>query len=305
MVVASGMVLAFALYKLGPAIYPDSHYASRGGLIRIGDIPERILWFARPAASALNFLVYRELYWFWIVPVTAGIFLFISTGPVLYFRGGFIQRSLNCAIAATLVFLSHAVMLVVESPVDDYRALPALTSLIVFYMYLAIQGWSRCLPRFVASNQTAVVAMIAVAFALAAAWQVHRYFVSPQIKELTFIHSQLASENLSQYTSIHVIRPGPRGEFVPAQYAGASSHPPWTPVSMVGFVLRDLAPEHTGLPVTSSAFDDPSPPPLDSLVIDIRKGVSDHRRSLLSIWPFDRFGASAEGLEKVWHPSAP
>ena len=69
-------------------------------------------------------------------------------------------------------------------------------------------------------------------------------------------------------------RPSPFDRFVPMQYAAASSRFPWAVAPMIGYALRDLAPEHAGLPVTHSAFDDPSPPPQGSLVVDIGKGIA-------------------------------
>ncbi len=306
MVVASGMVLAFALYKLGPAIHPDSHYASRGGLIQIGDIPERIAWFVHPVRDALNFLLLQEMYRDAITPVTITLSLFIAIGLLLHFRGRLGQRLLKWGLALAFLFLSHAIMLAVERHAGGYRVLPALVSLVVLYLYFASKGYAFHMARFLSPVHGNTIAGIAAAICvLVAAWQVQAYFVTPQVKELAFIRSELSGQDLSEHRGIHVIRPDPLDRFVPMQYAAASSRFPWTVAPMIGYVLRDLAPEHTGLPVTSSAFDDSSPLPLDSLVIDIRKGVSDHRRSLLSIWPFDRFGASAESLERVWRPSAP
>ena len=275
MVVASGMVLAFALYKLGPTIYPDSHYASRGGLIPIEDIPERIAWFVHPVKDALNFLLLQEMYRGAITLVTIALSLFIATGLILHFRGRLGQRLLKWGLALAFLFLSHAIMLVVERHAGGYRVLAAPVSLVVLYLFFASKGYAFHMARFLSPVRVNAIAGIAAAICvLVAAWQVQVSFVTPQVKELAFIRSELSGEDLSKYRGIHVIRPGPFDGFVPVQYAAASSRFPWAVPPMVGFVLRDLAPAYAGLPVTHSAFDDPSPPPQGSLVVDIGKGIA-------------------------------
>ena len=273
-VVATSAVLGFALYKLGPAIYPDYHHVSRGGLISIEDIPERIVWFYHPLKDSLNFLFIQDFYRNSLLPVTITITSFIVAGLVLYFRGGIGRRLLNMALAVTFLFLSHIVMLTVERHEGGYRVLPALVSLIILYLYLALQGYLSLLHRFALPRRAnVVVGAVTIACLLAAAWQVRSYFVLPQVRELAFISSQLAHHDLSEYRGIHIIRPGPFDEFVSMQYSAASSRFPWTVKPIIGFVLRDLAAEYASLPVTSSAFDDPSPPPQGSLVVDIREGI--------------------------------
>ncbi len=294
---AVGMALGFVIYKLGPAIYSDSHYSARGGLIGISDIPERVLWFVRPLTYALNFLVILTNYPNWILPVTILIFSFIFAGLFPYFKRDRERRISKYALAMLLLFLSHSVMLSVEQRANDYRMIPALTSLVVFYMYLAVQGFAS---RFSVGRINCVAGATAAVCIAVAAWQVHACFVMPQIKELEFVRFQLQQANLSEYRNIHVIRPERWSKFMPMQYAGASSYHSWTPQSMVGFVLRDVAPGYASLKVTSSASDDPSPPPVGSLVVDMRKGVSVHPFTISSIWPFDRLGALSKSLEKIF-----
>lgn len=271
-----GVAMSFALYKLGPVIYPDSHYASRGGLIPIEDIPERIVWFAHPVKDALNFLLLQEMYRGAITLVTITLSLFIAAGLFLHFKGRLGQRLLKWELALVFLFLSHAIMLAVEQHAGGYRTLPALVSLVVLYLYFALKGYAFHIARFLplSPNVNTVTGIAATICVLVAAWQVQAYFVTPQVKELAFIRSELSEQNLSEYRGIHVIRPGPFDRFVPMQYAAASSRFPWAVPPMIGYVLRDLAPEQAGLPVTHSAFDDPSPPPQGSLVVDIGKGIA-------------------------------
>ena len=274
-IAAAGMAMGFVLYKLGPAIHPDSHYASRGGLIPIEDIPERIAWFVHPVRDALNFLLLQEMYRKAITPVTITLSLFIAISLILHLRGRLGQRLLKWGLALAFLFLSHAIMLVVERHAGGYRVLPALASLVVLYLYLASKGYAFHMARFLSPVRVNAIAGIAAAICvLAAAWQVQAYFVTPQMKELAFIRTELSGQDLSEYRGIHVIRPGPFDGFVPMQYAAASSRFPWAVPPMIGYVLRDLAPAHAGLPVTHSAFDDPSPPPQGSLVVDIGKGIA-------------------------------
>ena len=296
-----GIALGLVTYKLGPAIYPDSHYSSRGGLIGISDIPERILWFCRPFVYALNFLVILTNYIKWILPITMVIFSFIFAGMFLYLKRAKERPFRNFLLAILLLFFSHFVMLSIERPANDYRMIPALTCLIIFYMYLAVRGYAYHLPRHLSVVRINCILGTATAVCIVlAAWQVQTCFVMPQIRELAFIRSHLERVELSGYRSVHVVRPERWSKFSPMQYAGASSYHSWTPRSMVGFVLRDLAPGHAGLTVTNSAFDDPSPPPAGSLVVDMRKGVSVHPVALRSIWPFDKLGALSGILEKIW-----
>lgn len=141
-------------------------------------------------------------------------------------------------------------------------------------MYFALQGYAFYLHRFTSFMLTsAAMGIAAIACILTAAWHVQAYFVTPSIKEMEFIHSELERANLSNHEAIHVIRHELwRPFYGQIQYLGASSARHFTPAAMLGFALRDVAPEYAHLPITSSAFDDPTPPPQGSFVLDMSKG---------------------------------
>ena len=185
------------------------------------------------------------------------VFALIGGGLWLYFRGARRERLWKCGIAVSLLFLASIPILVVEAKHLGYRTMPALASVIVLCAYFAFQGYTGRAGRLVSPARAhAVLGVAAVACVLSAAWHVHTFFTVPQVRELALMRSELAQADLSRIRSIRVVLPAPRQQDTPAPFIWREFGT--TPSildfrghvrSMVTLLLRELAPEHAGLPI--------------------------------------------------------
>ena len=228
-----------------------------------------------PAAGGLSF-VHKVLDTIiaWVV------FVCIGGGLWRYFRGARGQRPWRCAIAVSLLLLSAAPNLVVEEQNSGYRLMPAPASLVVLFAYFAFQGYcgrpGRAASPVPPVRAHAVWGVAAVACALSAAWHVRSYLVVPQVQELALMRSQLERADLSRIRSIRVIRPPLWQRNAPAplvwrEFGATSSAYGSFARSMAFLLLRELAPEHAGMPIELVGFDDAIPPPADVLAVDMRR----------------------------------
>ena len=212
-----------------------------------------------------------------------GVFAFIGGGLWLYFRGARRKRLWKCGIAVSLLFLTSIPVLVVEAKHSGYRTMPALASVIVLCAYFAFQGYTGRAGRLVSpACAHAVLGVAAVACVLSAAWHVHTFFTVPQVRELALMRSELAQADLSRIRSIRVILPALRRQYpsVPFIWREFGTTPSTLHFkghvrSMVTLLLRELAPEHVGLPVIvreSAGFNGPPHTKReDILFLDFRK----------------------------------
>ena len=286
LIVMAGLLLGFFVYSLTSYLYIDE--LSRGGLVR--DIPRKIVWFFRdPLPNAMNFFSLSPSHWFLPdgvpfvdrlhravnIAIAGGLFLFVLVGLGLYFQGTFKQRLWKLGVAVSLLPLSYVPQLVAFHRSAVYRGLLSLTSLLVVYMVLALQGYARRWRALSSLRVNIVIGSIALACALLATYNTHTYFVVPQVREFETLRAQLVSEDLTSARSIYLIRPNWRDTLAPlVRYDefGARSSTSWAARSMVFFLLREIAPEQVHLPVTIVSADDPLEPPPDSLVVDMRTG---------------------------------
>ena len=205
------------------------------------------------------------------------VFAFIGGGLWLYFRGARGDRLWKCGVAASLLLLSAVPNLVVEEQNSGYRLMSAPASLVVLFAYFAFQGYGGRPGRPVSPVRArAVLGAAAVACALSAAWHVRSCFVVPQAQELALMRSQLERADLSRIRSIRVIRPplwqrNPPAPLVWREFGATSSAYGSFARSMAFLLLRELAPEHAGLPIELVGFDDAIPPPADVLAVDMRR----------------------------------
>ena len=238
-----------------------------------------------PAAGGLSF-VHKVLDTIiaWVV------FVCIGGGLWRYFRGARGQRPWRCAIAVSLLLLSAAPNLMVESHFGDYRTMPAPASLVVLFAYFAFQGYcgrpGRAASPVPPVRAHAVWGVAAVACALSAAWHVRSYLVVPQVQELALVRSQIERADLSRIRSIRVVLlpRWQRGRLRETQsryapfrwreFGSRSLNHGSNAQAMVFHLLRKLAPEHAGLPIGLVAFEAAAalpPHPPDVLVVDLRR----------------------------------
>ena len=286
LIVMVGSFLGFVVYALASYLYIDE--LARGGLVQ--DIPRKIVWFFRdPLPNAMNFFSLSPAHWFLPegvpfvdrlhravnIAVAGSMFLFVLVGLGLYFQGSFKERLWKLGAAVSLLPLSYVPQLVAVHRSAVYRGLLSLASLLVVYMFLAFRGYAQQRPRLSPIGMNIGIGSIALACTLLATSNVRTYFVTPQVRELEVLRTQLASENLANARSIYLIRPNWRDTLAPlVRYDefGSRSSASWAAHSMVFLLLREIAPEQVHLPVTVVPPDDPLEPPPDSLVIDMRTG---------------------------------
>ena len=281
LIASFGLVPGYGLAELGPTLYPD-----RTGLVQ--DVPGKLAWFLFTVfPQAVNFALLSPSHWLLsdggatvssasrTADVLAGwmFFIVISAGLVLYLRGRRNGAPWKYGVAVSLLFASHMPNLAVESVEAGYRTMAALSSLVVLYAYLAVKGFARPY-RHRSSFPLANVIMGAAAIAcvLSAAHHVRTWIVEPQVRELEFMRDELTRHDLSGVGRIYVIRPAWWSTLAPLvhrEFGYPSSAPWWNPYSMVFLILRETAPEHARLPVTSVGFDQPMVPLPGSLVVDM------------------------------------
>ena len=252
--------LSDALHRLGVSLLPPYEQAGAG-------FPYALTFLS--AAGELSF-AHKVL----DALIAWGVLAVIGGGLWRCFRGVRGDRLRRIGIAAALLLLASVPNLVVEDRASGYRSMPALASLVVVFAYFAFRGYGG---RAAAARRAhAVLGVAALACALSAAWRVHAYFVAPQVGELALMRSQLERGDLSRIRGIHVLIPPKWRRNPPAPLVwrefGATSTAGESARDMAILLLRKIAPEHAGLPITLVGFNDPPAPlPPDVLVVDMRR----------------------------------
>ena len=264
LIAAGGMLLEFALVRLAAVAFP--YGPARSGLIR--DVPAKAAWFlSEPLPNALNFAwfpVSGVVSWSIAAVIAGGLSLHLRHAPGRWVKG---------CVALALLPLSHAPNLVVALSFAAYRTLPGLTSLIVVLAYLAFRGYARRLRLPLAAfGVNAAAGVAAIACMLSAAWRVHTFFVTPQRLELAVMRSQLTPERLAGAQGISIVRSRPEDTLAPRalydEFGAPFSETRDVP-ALARLLLRETAPEHADLPVTSVGFAELAEPPPGALVVDM------------------------------------
>lgn len=275
--VFTGLLIGFAVYKLGMAIYGTADLGPlRSSLTP--DIRGKVLWFLQePLVNALNVVNLfpkRGLAW--------SVALFIGGGLGLYFRGGVGERLGKLVIALSLIPLSYLPNLVVAENWASYRTQLVLAPLIVVYAFFALWGYAWFLRRPVIEQfLTAGMGFAALSSSFLAAYNVTAYFATPQLLELAWIRTHLAQANLAQVRSIYVIGSRPQNTLAPAvrydEFGMPSSAYPWCPWSMIYLSLQDMNAGRVSLPIETVPADGSIAPPPGALVLDMRKLLNSRR----------------------------
>ena len=265
----AGLSLGFGVYQLGLA-YGRNIFPPRSELAH--DILGKVLWFLRwPLVDALSLAKLSGS------PALAlSVAIFIAGGLLLYFGDEAKKCLLKFLLALAFIPLSYLPNLVIAENWSAYRTQSALTSVIVVYAFLALQGYERTLLRpTTASPLTAGLGFAALVSALLAAYNVSTYFAFPQILELRFMRSHWAQQDLSQVRSFYIIPSTWQNFCAPAVYYDEFGFPssahPLSPGPMVYLLLRETKQERLGLPIEAVPAAGPINPPPGALVIDMRK----------------------------------
>jgi len=181
MIVSAGMLLAFAASRIGSALRPVS--SPRRDLV--ADFAAKARWFLVDAfPNALNFA------WLSVdATFTWTIFIVMSIGLFMHFQGARRERAWKVVVAASILVLSYAPNLLSSMNDAGYRTLPAITSLVILYAYLALLGCQRRLRLRSPAGLNSIMGAAAIVCALSAAHHVRTHLVLPQVRELTLIRS--------------------------------------------------------------------------------------------------------------------
>jgi hypothetical protein len=267
----AGLILGFGVYKLGIAIYGKEELTpARSSLT--SNILEKVGWFfTEPLLNALNAANIFPSRW-----LALSIALFIGSGLLLYFRGEVKERLLQFVIALAIIPLSYLPNLVVAENWASYRTQVALTAVLVVYAFLALRGYGKALCRSARMPiLTAGLGFAALASSLLVVQNVGVYFAVPQLQEVGLMRAQLAQQDLSQVRSIYIIGAKWQDSIAPGvrydEFGIPSSAQPWSPGPMAYLLLREMNLERANIPIEVAPADGPINPPLNALVVDMRK----------------------------------
>ena len=294
LIAAGGMLGGLGVVELGLALNPD--IPARSGLVQ--DIPLKVVWFLFEALpNALHFALLSPSWLFsgegpTLSPFQRGLDILLAWGALgviagglaLYFQGTHTERLGKVGLAGAILLLSYTPNLVVAENWATYRTLSSLSSIVVLYTLCACHGYAQHLRwPFAPGWAKAGMGSIALASVLSAMYHVQTYFVAPQVRELALMRSQLVQEDISRVRGIYVVCSTRQDTLAPlvryGEFGFPSSAASWAPASMVFFLLREMTPDYTHLPVTVVAADDPIDPPPDSLIVDMGKLLRQAQRS--------------------------
>jgi hypothetical protein len=273
------MALEFVVLKLAIRIFPHEFMSYRAALNK--NFLAKIHWFIKtPLRDALNLQHFPGTT---ATAITVG--LAMAVGLLLYFPGNLLNRAKFFAAAMLLIPLAYLPNLAVAESVAYFRTEMGLTTLMLVYAWLALNGFAATLLRRSPGQPPsglgiALLRGAAVCACVVAAFNVLIYFAIPQTLEYRFVREKLASADLRAVRRIHVIQPSPGDTLAPGAYREEFGLPSmfedWVPNGMVQMTLRDLH-----LPIIDSDFEKPghppahgavSPPPNPAtLVIDMRQ----------------------------------
>ena len=269
---AVACIVEFFIMKLGVAVYGAVAGSGRAGVTH--DVFGKISWFVKePLLNALNMNSIEPTGWF---AVATGIFIVV--GLFFYFGGSLRYRLTMLGMALMLVPLSYLPNLVVVESWASYRTLVALSALLAFYAFLALQGYLQVLrtfsPQFRQRMLLGVVVCWAIFSGFIATRNLVRYFVEPQAIEYHLLKGQLRKIDLATVQTIYFIRPnwydGVTSVVRYDEFGLPSSCQPWVPEGMVKCAIREIGGDSDRINVVSFAHDEAEKVPPGAVVIDMK-----------------------------------
>jgi hypothetical protein len=269
---AVACIAEFFVMKIGVAIYGPIAGVGRAEITH--DVIGKIDWFIhQPLLNALNLNS--------IVPTggfAVAIGILIVVGLVLYFQGSLWYRLMMLGMSMMLVPLAYLPNLVVAESWASYRTLVALTALLVFYVFLAVNGYLQALKAIPAQSRQRLLLCGVVCWAafsgFVATRNLVRYFAEPQAFEYGFLKGQLRKLDLATVQTIYFIRPdwyeGLTSVVRYDEFGLPSSCQPWVPEVMVKFAIREIGGDANRINVVHFASKEAEKVPAGTVVIDMR-----------------------------------
>ena len=269
---AIACIVEFLVMKLGVAVYGAVAGSGRAGVTH--DVFGKMTWFIKePLMNALNLNSIEPTGRF---AVATGIFIVI--GLFFYFSGSLRYRLTMLGMALMLVPLSYLPNLVVVESWASYRTLVALTALLAFYVFLALQGYLQVLGIFSAPHRQRMLLGVVVSWAIFSGFiatrNLVRYFVEPQAIEYHLLKGQLRKIDLAAVQTIYFIRPnwydGVTSVVRYDEFGLPSSCQPWVPEVMVKCAIREIGGDANRINVVHFSQDEAGKIPLGAIVIDMK-----------------------------------
>ncbi|CAM6003187.1 unnamed protein product [Sphagnum balticum] len=225
-----------------------------------GDIPAKLNWFLHgPLFESLN--LNR------LTPTPKFAFeigAFLGAGLLLFFRGGFVARLGQLVFAAGLLCLSYLPNLAIAENFGTYRTQTALEPLVLFYLFLAGQGFVR-LVQALSKNKfdpalpvgTLVAGLCAINL-MVAHFHLENFFVVPQTLELSLMKSQLEGDfgHAMQKKPITLTREETFAPFVRYDEFGLPSlAQSWVPEPVIFLLSRERVVNNKSLASTKSNIE--------------------------------------------------
>jgi hypothetical protein len=189
---------------------------------------------------------------------------FLAAGLMLFFQGSFVARLSQFVFALGLIVLSYLPNLAIAENFGTYRTQTALEPLVLFYIFLASQGFYRLLQSVskdkldLALPFQVLTAGLCAINLMVAHCHLENFFVVPQTLELSLMKSQLEGEfgHAMQQKPISLTREETFAPFVRYDEFGLPSlAQSWVPEPVIFLLSRERAEKTKSLASTKSNIE--------------------------------------------------
>ncbi|GEM_PF-2091106 len=207
---------------------------------------------------------------------SCAFFLTTLIGLYFYFEGSRLRRMLLCVAAMGLLFFSYIPVLLTNVTSINHRMMFAISSLEVFYLFLAACGFYRRFLHRKAPPKWGIL-LLAIALGAFADYNVARFVVWPQALETGLAHYKLSQPEIQKAKRVVFLQPASvpgvcSDDYYSEEFEEPSSATPIWPQPIVNIFRRDIHPKSPSIPVELKRnIEGPYPPPdPDTAVIDMR-----------------------------------